>query len=324
MIINRVCFQRSSDKEGVILNTKMKKKLSISIILLTYRDFNGVIESAESVLNQTYSDVELIVSDDGSDNFEEKFFEETKQLAGKKKKKMIVYHHKQNVGTVRNINHALDLANGDIIGFLGGGDCYASPEVLESIVELFKNEKIEVVTGLMKGISEDKLHSPIIYPKKKLRNLLKENNHQKILNKMFNDNCFCAPATFYRKEVYNKYGKYDESIRLIEDYPFLFRLVLGNAKIFFWNQIVTLYKLGGVSTSKPSQTFLSDVKKIRECILFPNIEFCQGREKRLFLYNFIRKSSPGWKSSLKAMIKYPEQFLYWQCKRVVDLVKWKH
>ena len=138
---------------------------------------------------------------------------------------------------------------------------------------------------------------------------------------MFNDNCFCAPATFYRKSVYEMYGTYDERMRLIEDYPFLFKLMLNEVSFLFWDECITQYTFDGVSSGKKSPVMCADLEKIKELILLPNIDRCTGRNRRLFLYNYDRKRNKKVMTKISAALKYPDQFLYWQYKRVTDILK---
>lgn len=295
----------------------MKSDMQVSIIVLSYKDFRGIHQTIESVLEQTYDNIEVIVSDDGSENFNKKDFLIYEEKAKNQNKTFILHHNKQNLGTVKNINGALELAHGDVIGFLGAGDYYVKKNVIEEIVNYFICNMVEVVAGKMCGISSNTKQQVATLPEKELCSLLREGNHQQILNKMFNENCFCAPATFYKRKVYQKYGKYDERMKLIEDYPFLFKLVLNKAKIGFFDDYVTNYILDGVSSKKPSPIIQSDMKKIRKYVILPHIDKCQGKERRLFLYNFQRRYG----SKLLATFKYPDKFLYWQAKRVKDILK---
>lgn len=97
----------------------------ISISILTYRNYRYLYEALESVFSQDYSNIELIVSDDGSDNFPE---DEIRTYIQKNKKNniknVIVNHEKVNQGTVKHINKVIDLANGDYFAALAGDDVF--------------------------------------------------------------------------------------------------------------------------------------------------------------------------------------------------------
>ena len=299
----------------------MKQDLLVTIIVLTYKDFSGLNKTVEAILEQTYQNIEIIISDDGSENYQEDMFLPFQKKAEAENKKIILKHHAQNEGTVKNINCALELATGDIIGFLGCGDYYASKEIIKEIVDEFLKKDAEVVTGKMKGISLSNPQRTTCLPEKHLIKLLKEGNRDKIYRKMFNENCFCAPATFYKKDVYDKVGKYDERMRLIEDYPFMFKLVRNHIKIVFMDRYVTIYLFDGVSSGKQSPAICADLEKIKKYVLLPHIEECDRRSRRLFLYNYERKNTKSVTEKLCVTIKYFDQFLYWQYKRVDGICK---
>ena len=296
----------------------MNQNVLVSIIVLTYKDFSGLEKTMNAILEQNYPHIEIIVGDDGSPNYSEKFFDAFIDRAKRQNISLIIRHNEHNLGTVKNINEALKLAHGHIIGFLGCGDYYASRDVIKNIVNCFEKNDAEVVTTKMKGISVSNPNRITILPHKKFCKLLKEGNNKRLLSKMFNDNCFFAPATFYKRTVYEKYGIYDERMRLIEDYPFLFNLVLKGAKIKFLDICTVIYLFDGVSSGKASPMILDDLEKIRRLVLFPYIDECMPRERRLFLYNFYRKQSDNLQGKVKTALKYPDQFIYWQYRRVVS------
>jgi cellulose synthase/poly-beta-1,6-N-acetylglucosamine synthase-like glycosyltransferase len=273
------------------------------------------------LLEQDYPNLEVILSDDGSDNFSYDLVEDYVIKAKEKNINLIINHNEKNVGTVKNINGALKLAQGDIIGFLGCGDYYSSSHIIKEMVGLFEKYDVEVVAAKMKGMAVSDSNKVTILPEKRFCKLLSEMDNQKLLNQMINANCFCAPATFYKKEVYQKYGMYDERMRLIEDYPFMFKLVLNNAKIKFWDKCVTMYTFDGVSSGKASPLILADLEKIQRLVLLPNIGRCALRQRRLFLYNYYRKRSKKLGDKVINILKYPEQFLYWQYVRVIGIIQ---
>ena len=297
----------------------MNQNVLVSIIVLTYKDFSGVKQTMEAILDQTYSNIEIIVSDDGSDNYSEKLFLPFQERAKQIGKKILLNHNSKNMGTVKNINGALELVNGDVIGFLGCGDYYELTEVIRQIVDEFSRTGAEVVTTKMHGVSVSNPEKVTSLPEKHLVKLLKEGNWDRIYNKMFNENCFCAPATFYKKEVYDKVGKYDERMRLIEDYPFMFKLILNHIKIVFLDIYATVYVFDGVSSKKPSPTIIDDTEKIKKYVILPHINECCRRERRLFLYNYNRKKAKKIIEKLQITVRYFDQFLYWQYKRVVGI-----
>jgi len=107
--------------------------MKVSVIIPTYNRARYLKSSIDSVLSQTYTDIELIVVDDGStDN--------TKEVVQKYDNK-IIYEHIPNGGVANARNHGMKLASGDYIAYLDSDDLYY-PEKVElqvSFLEKFKD-----------------------------------------------------------------------------------------------------------------------------------------------------------------------------------------
>ena len=136
-------------------------KNMISIILLSYNSGDYLYEAIDSILKQDYPLIELIVSDDGSKNFEE---EKLRKYIDDNARDNITYsiiHRKKNIGTVKNINNALAVSKGEYIRILGGDDTYPVPDVLSRMIRILEKEhsiavvgKLEQCDSVMRSIIE--------------------------------------------------------------------------------------------------------------------------------------------------------------------------
>ena len=100
----------------------------VSIIIPVYNTGNYLYKCVESVLNQTYKDIEIIIIDDGSK-------EETAQICDEiaKEDKRIRLIHKQNEGVSVARNIGLDMVTGDYVGFIDSDD-WIDLDMFESLV----------------------------------------------------------------------------------------------------------------------------------------------------------------------------------------------
>ena len=109
----------------------MSKPLA-SIILLTFNQENLVEESIDSLLNQTYSPLEIIISDDlSSDRTREKIRSKISQYHGPHEIKIIF--NDTNVGLCQNINQAIEHCQGEFI-FAAAGDDISLPNRCEIVM----------------------------------------------------------------------------------------------------------------------------------------------------------------------------------------------
>ncbi|MBZ9624559.1 glycosyltransferase [Clostridium sp. FP2] len=109
----------------------------ISVIIPTYNNEIYICDAIESVLVQTYKDLEIIVVDDGSSDG-------TKEILSKYLDK-IIYVYKENGGEASARNLGLALAKGEYVTFLDGDDLYKSDKVEKQIKAFLENPLVDVV-----------------------------------------------------------------------------------------------------------------------------------------------------------------------------------
>jgi len=110
----------------------------ISVIIPAYNVEKYLTKCIESLINQTYTNLEIVLVDDGStDN--------TPQICDKyaQKDKRIKVIHKQNGGQSEARNFALDVVNGKYITFLDSDD-FVSNDYIEYMYELLKNNNADI------------------------------------------------------------------------------------------------------------------------------------------------------------------------------------
>src|ERR1039457_5929793 len=107
----------------------MNDKVLVSVIMPTYNRGYVVGEAIESILNQTYDNIEVVVVDDGStDNTQEKLKEYGDRIR-------VVYQ--RNSGPAAARNRGIRAARGEIIAFLDSDDVWL-PTILERQVSLLQ------------------------------------------------------------------------------------------------------------------------------------------------------------------------------------------
>ena len=114
--------------------------MKISIIVVCYNEENGIADTIESIVNQSYKNYQLIVIDgkstDNTMNIIKSYNTYISKLLSEKDK-----------GVYFAMNKGLNFVDGDIIGFLNGGDRLSNINVFSDIVEKFKFSNIDFVYG---------------------------------------------------------------------------------------------------------------------------------------------------------------------------------
>lgn len=114
------------------MNYLMKASIKFSIIIPNYNKEEYIKDSLDSIFNQTYKNIEVIVIDDGSTD---KSIDIIKNYNVK-----LLHTNRKRAGGARNIG--LDNATGDYILFLDSDDYFTSNDVLEKLYNLINGEDI--------------------------------------------------------------------------------------------------------------------------------------------------------------------------------------
>ncbi len=115
---------------------KIKNNL-VSVLIPAYNHENYIQETIESIINQTYPNIELIILDDGS---KDKTWEKITELKPKCKNRFVKIHFetKQNEGTCMTLNKLLKLSSGEFVYIIASDDL-AKPQAIEKEVKFLQN-----------------------------------------------------------------------------------------------------------------------------------------------------------------------------------------
>lgn len=189
----------------------MKRKL-ISIIIPVYKTEQYLKRCVDSVLNQTYQELECILVDDGSPDEAGKICDEYK-----KKDARIKVIHKENGGLSSARNAGLDIAKGDYIGFVDSDD-FIHPQMYEMLVDVL--EKTESGMSCCESTS-CQVNESIAKTSYKIENILDDvkvyrsdeiiSSYPHMYQKMF----VIVMTKLYKREIFNAL-RFDEG-KIYED-----------------------------------------------------------------------------------------------------------
>lgn len=287
-------------------------EMFVSIITLTYKNFSKIRETISSVLIQDYSNVEYIISDDGSPEFPEqeiiRYIETNKPIGFRYR----IIHHKQNMGTVRHLNLVYTEAKGDIIMPLACGDEFYSNNIVSEIVNRFYVKGSDIICGsrcLVNENGQEIRKMPRVTYLAKIKKLkTAEKQHKAFVLREFYE-AASGSATYIKKELWERMGHFDENYRLWEDGPFFEKITSQGICIDFAMDLVVIrYLIGGVSTSNIVNPILKQDLDMFNCYLLNKInELGLSRFEKRRLKFFINKCE----NKKKIDIRY------------IDVILWK-
>ena len=239
-----------------IENELKEQKDLISVIIPVYNVENYLPRCLESVTNQTYQNVEIILIDDGSPDNSPQICDDWA-----KKDKRIKVIHKQNVGVSSARNIGLDTAKGKFIIFVDSDD-FLSLNYVESLLKKQKQTGADLVMcGYSRFVEEDKLEP-------KIEKSLVEFTEKPNLYYMYADLINCAIfRTLFSSEII-KNLRFNENLAIGEDLMFFTMLFTNNQhiKIGLVDEFLYNYRLTASSAihSKDKTAFYKNYKIIEE------------------------------------------------------------
>jgi glycosyltransferase len=220
--------------------------MKVSIITSVYNNEKTIEDAIQSVLSQTYPNIEYIVVDGASkDN--------TVAVIKKYEDKITAFVSEKDKGIYDGLNKGISLATGDIIAFLHSDDIYADENIISEVVEHFEKTNTNSIYGDLVYVDKDDTSKIFRYWKSGKYSL------QKLCNGWMPPH----PTFFVKKEFYDKYGKFDLAFGISADYDFMLRM-LGKYKITTSYLPKVLYKMrvGGAS----NRSLKNIIQKSREDI----------------------------------------------------------
>ncbi len=209
----------------------------ISIITVCYNSEKLIQRTIESVLHQSYSNIEYILIDGNSTDSTLniiKSFEKEARVMGIDYKWIC----EDDRGIYDAMNKAISLSNGIFLNFLNAGDYYCNTSIVKSVMP-YLNSECNVFYGGTIHYNEN-----IKYNRRYLE--IKDEKSSYIKGLMF-----CHQATFIRKSIFEIIGVYSEEYSLVADHEWFLRYLskYGFNKVFRGNILIVYYDIGGLSAT---------------------------------------------------------------------------
>ncbi len=204
----------------------MMEKPLVSVCIPAYNNAEYIGETIDSILKQTYQNLELVVVDDNSKDDTLKVLQEYAAKDGRVR----VYHNENNLGMSGNWNHCLELCQGEFIKLVCADDLLAENALEKEVQALIEHPSAVMAESDTKLVDLNG-NGKGFYKRFGAKGLV---SGSKVARKgFFVKNYFGAPqANTFRKSAYEKVGGFDTDYTYILDYDFWVELAkLGDVYI---------------------------------------------------------------------------------------------
>lgn len=207
----------------------MPPVIKVSIITVCRNSESTIRETIESVLNQTYPNIEYIIVDGKSTDETINIIKEYEPLF---RGRMRCISEKDS-GIYDAMNKGIRMAGGQLIGIINSDDFYES-DAVEIAVKNMNSAQYQVIYGYMQVLEEN------------TKKQIVRDNHKNLKNEMIPH-----PTCFVTRKTYQKYGLFLEWFKVAADYEMMLRLYSKDDVIFTQvKKVVSYFRLGGVSDNK--------------------------------------------------------------------------
>lgn len=243
----------------------MDKK--VSIVLPVYNGERYLKESIESILNQTYSNWELIIVNDCSTDSTSEII----NSYAKKDNRIKIINNDTNLKLPKSLNVGFDSATGEYYSWTSDDNMYKENAIEYMVNFLNENPNADLISCNFNYIGEkNDFVSALEIEKRTPKNLL-----------YINDIGACF---MYRASIANKVGEYDANMFLAEDYDYWMRIA-STGNIAYSSEILYLYRSHENSLSL---TRVQEVKKIAKKARRKNLyNLAKRLSKNFFHYIFL-------------------------------------
>lgn len=218
----------------------------VTVAVITYNSAQFVVETLDSIKAQTYSEVELIISDDAS---KDDTIQVCKQWVSQNQDRFvrsIVLESKQNTGISGNCNRALKASKGVWFKLIAGDDLLEKHAISEFVLFSHNRDKIDAIVCDCSKYYPNRING-------KCLELMRTPNRYLLFNKystaiwQYNLSKFIllayGPCTFIRTKVLKQIDGYDERFPMQEDQPLFLALTKNNVMIHYLSKPLIRYRI---------------------------------------------------------------------------------
>ena len=210
----------------------------VSVVIPCYNHEKFVQDSIQSVIDQTYENIELIIIDDGSKDNSVVKIEEMIDLCEKRFTRFD-FRSRPNKGLSSTLNEALEWCEGKYFSPIASDDQMLNYKTSIQVKYLETNNESVAVFGGVQLIDENN---------RKLEKLLSKARSYSFEDIIMHRHDILAPTQMIRKEAIEKVGGYNSKL-FIEDW-YMWLILSRQANLFNMNEVLTLYRKHDGNSSK--------------------------------------------------------------------------
>lgn len=226
--------------------------MKISLITVTFNSAATLRDTVQSVLAQSYPDIEYILVDGASkDSTVDIIKEYEPQFNGRSR-----WISEKDKGLYDAMNKGIRMATGDVVGIINSDDFYHRTDVIEQVAKAFQEKEVQAVYGDIRFVNSDNLNKTVRYYSSK-----------NFSPARFRYGFMPAHPTFFTyRKFFEDFGYYKTDYKIAADYELLIRfLYTHRLKSKYLSLDFMKMRMGGASTASLKSNILLNREIVRAC-----------------------------------------------------------
>ena len=225
----------------------------VSVVVLSYRSAETMIETLDSIKNQTYQNIELIITDDCSpDNSVEVARQWVDENQGSLTAIKLVTT-KQNTGLPGNINRALKQATGEYLKLIAADDYMTEDAIAEYVDFCEKNPKAIPIAKVHLFADEETDFGDVQGYCDRCYEFAKKDYKEQYRMLLMQNRIVAPSGSFYPMQVIRECNGYDEHYRWFEDYPMNLKVMHKGYRCGLIDKELVYYRMSAKSITASQQ-----------------------------------------------------------------------
>ena len=193
----------------------------VSVVIPSYNHEKYVAEAVQSVLDQTYQDFEIVITDDSStDNT-------VKEIEKFRDPRIRLFVHERNGGQFVAMRKCIEEARGEYIAVLNSDDTFLPDKLQKQVLFLDQHPDIAAVFSYASIIDDDgNDFTDTTHPYYSVFKQPNRTRHEWLNFFFYKGNCLCHPSVLMRSNCHEGIGYYNERYAVFADFDFWIRLCL--------------------------------------------------------------------------------------------------
>lgn len=251
----------------------------VSVIVVSYNSSSTIIETLESIKNQTYKNIELILADDKSTDNTVAIFKEWMVSNKYRFVDCVIVESEFNTGTAANCNRGIKVSHGEWIRLIAGDDLIPPSAISNQIMFVQENSDIKVLNGYctqFKYENGTRIELPFTKKIDTCPQFYQGSAADQYHYLLRHYNFGVTDGTLVHKTVYCDVTLYDEKYTIIEDLPFWLNVTKAGVKYYYVDTPTMEYRVHQSVLHAPNenianQRYLRTKKEIINDMIKPNI-----------------------------------------------------